>query len=93
MPAPRTPDRVLEDIEREREGLATAVEHLRGELGDATDVTAKLRSNLPVLAVGAAGAGFFLGGGVGASMRYLARRGREGRQKARVGRWSLRERG
>ncbi|HEX7084316.1 MAG TPA: hypothetical protein VF186_09410 [Gaiellaceae bacterium] len=93
MPAPRTPDRVREDIEKERESLATAVEHLRGELGDATDLTGKLRSKLPVLAVGAAAAGFFLGGGVGASMRYLARRGREGDEKAKVGRWSLRERG
>lgn len=89
MPAPRTPEQVRKDIEEERDGLATAVEHLRGELGEATAVTAKLKARLPLLAAGAAGAGFFLAGGVGASMRYVARRGREGHRQARVGRWSL----
>jgi hypothetical protein len=30
-----------------------------------------------------------LAGGVGATMRYFARRGREGHEKMRVGRWSI----
>jgi hypothetical protein len=73
--------RTIEDIRREiaveREELATSVEQLRAGLGEVTDVSAKLRGNLPVAAVGALGAGFVLAGGIGATMRYLARRGRE----------------
>jgi hypothetical protein len=85
----RTPEQVRLEIEAEREQLATAVENLRDELGEATDITGKLRSKLPVVAVGAASAGFVLAGGVGATMRYFARRGREGHEKARLGRFSL----
>jgi len=73
----RTPEAVRRDIEAEREDLALAVEQLRGGLGAATDVTAKVRSNLPAVAVSALGAGFFLAGGIGATMRLLARKGRE----------------
>jgi hypothetical protein len=42
-----------------------------------------------VLAAGALGAGFLFAGGIGATMRLLARRGREGREKARFGRFSF----
>jgi Protein of unknown function (DUF3618) len=73
----RTPDTVRREIEAERVQLATAVEQLREGLGEATNVSAKLRSNLPVVAAGALGAGFFLAGGIGATMRFLARKGRE----------------
>lgn len=73
----RTPERVRREIEAEREQLAHAVEDLREGLGEATDVTGKLRAKLPVVAASALGAGFFLAGGVGATMRFLARKGRE----------------
>lgn len=92
MPAQRTPEQVRTDIESEREHLAEAVDHLRDSLGEATDISGKLRSKLPVLAAGAASAGFVLAGGIGATMRYFARRGREGNEKARVGRFSLLDR-
>jgi hypothetical protein len=75
----RTPEAVLRDIESERARLAAAVEQLREGLGEATDVSGKLRAHLPVAAAGAFGAGFFLAGGIGATMRLLARRGRERR--------------
>jgi hypothetical protein len=88
----RTQDQVRKDIEAERERLAGAVEHLRGELGEAADVAGKLKSKLPLVAGGAASVGFVLAGGVGATMRYFARRSREGHEQARVGRWSLRNR-
>lgn len=88
----RRPVDVRKDIESEREHLAEAVEHLRDELGEATDIAGKLRSKLPVVAAGAASAGFVLAGGIGATMRYFARRGREGNEKARVGRFSLLDR-
>jgi hypothetical protein len=73
----RTPDQVRREIEAERSQLATAVEQLRDELGEATDVAGKLRAKLPVAAAGALSAGFVLAGGIGATMRYFARRGRE----------------
>ena len=73
----RTPETVRREIHAEREQLAQAVEELREGLGDATDVTGKLRAHIPVVAAGALGAGFFLAGGIGAPMRFLARKGRE----------------
>jgi uncharacterized protein DUF3618 len=85
----RTPEQIRREIEQEREQLATAVEQLRDELGDATDISGKLRAKLPVVAMGALSAGFVLAGGVGATMRYFARRGREGHEKVRVGRFSI----
>ena len=92
MPAPRTPEQVRSDLARERDELARAVDELRGEVGEATDIAGKLRAKLPVVAVGAAGAGFVFGGGIGATMRFLARRSREGVEKARIGRFALLDR-
>ena len=85
----RTPAQVRRDIEAERDQLADAVEHLRTEIGEATNVGAKVRDKLPLVAAGALGLGFFVAGGVGATMRLFARRGREGREKARFGRFTL----
>jgi hypothetical protein len=85
----RTPEVVRHELEAEREQLATAVDSLRAEVKDATDISSKLRANLPAVAVGAAGVGFFLAGGIGATMRLLARRSREGKEKARFGRFSF----
>jgi hypothetical protein len=89
MAAVRTPEQIRAELDAEREELAGAVEHLRVELGDATDIGGKLKSKLPAVAAGAASAGFVLGGGVGATLRYFARRGREQDEKLRVGRWSI----
>ena len=89
----RTPEEVRRDIEAEREQLATAVDQLREEVGEVTDVTRKRRGNLPVVAVGALGAGFVLAGGIGATARLVMRRGREGKTKARFGPFSLVDRG
>jgi hypothetical protein len=85
----RTPEQVRLDIQAERERLATAVEDLREGLGEATDVTGKLRAKLPIVALGGLAGGFVSAGGIGATMRLLARRGREGRSKAKLGRFSL----
>jgi hypothetical protein len=85
----RTTEDVRRDLEAEREQLATAADSLRDSLGEATDITAKMRAKLPVVAAGALGAGFFLAGGFGATMRLIFRRGREGEEKARVGRFRL----
>ena len=77
------------ELSAEREQLADAVHELRAELGEATNIGGKLRSNLPVAAAGAVGIGFVAAGGIGATMRLIMRRGREGREKAKVGRFSL----
>jgi hypothetical protein len=88
-----TNNRTTEDIRREiageRDQLADAVEDLRAGLGQATDVAGKLRARLPIVAVGALAAGFVVAGGIGATMRLLFRRGREGKEKARVGRFAF----
>jgi hypothetical protein len=85
----RTTQEVRRDIAAEREQLADAVEDLRAGIGEVTDVTGKLRARLPVVAAGALGAGFVLAGGIGATMRLLFRRGREGKEKARFGRFAF----
>jgi len=85
----RSAAEVRRDIETERERLAVAVDDLRAGLGEATDISAKLKGRLPVATAAALGAGFVLAGGVGATMRLLMRRGREGRTKARLGPFSL----
>jgi hypothetical protein len=73
----RTDEDVRREIEAERERLAAAVESLREEMGEATDIAGRLSSKLPLVAVAAAGAGFFLAGGIGATARLIFRRGRE----------------
>lgn len=85
----RTTEDVRRELESERERLAQAVDSLRAGVKDATDVRSKLAGNLPVVAAAALGAGFFLAGGVGATTRLLFRRGREGNEKARIGRFSF----
>jgi hypothetical protein len=81
----RSPQDIRRDIAAERAELADAVEDLRAGLGEAADVGGKVRAHLPVAAAGALGVGFVVAGGVGATMRLLFRRGREGNEKARVG--------
>jgi hypothetical protein len=88
----RSLEEVRRDIESEREQLAGAAETLRDEIGEATNIGAKLRSNLPAVAVGALGVGFLLAGGVGATARLIFRRGREGETKAKLGRFRIVER-
>ncbi len=72
-PERRTPEQIEWELAAEREGLTTAVEDLR----EATNVGNKLKAKLPIAAAGALGAGFFLAGGIGATVRLLFRRGRE----------------
>jgi hypothetical protein len=64
------------EVSAERGQLADAVEELRAELGEATNIGGKLRSNLPVAAAGAVGVGFVVAGGIRATMRLIMRRGR-----------------
>jgi hypothetical protein len=81
----RTAEQVRRDIEAERDRLASAADDLRAGM----DINAKLKGKLPVAAAAALGLGFVVSGGIGATMRLLMRRGREGRTKARFGPFSL----
>jgi hypothetical protein len=67
----QSPENVRRQIEFERERLAHAVDSLRD--------AAKVSINVPVVAAAAFGAGFFLAGGIGATVRLIFRRGREHR--------------
>jgi hypothetical protein len=78
---PRAAADVRREIEAERTKLAGAVESLRG--------AAKPRLDPAVLAAVALGAGFVLAGGIGATVRLIFRRGREGAKTARVGRYTI----
>jgi hypothetical protein len=73
-------------LEEERRQLADAVELARAAAGGLAAAPASmLREKLPLLAGGAFVASFVLGGGIGATMRLLARRGREGNEKLSIG--------
>jgi hypothetical protein len=80
-------------IESERNALATSVDSLRSEISEATNISAKLRAKLPTAAGGALAAGFVLAGGIGATVRLIFRKGREGETKAKAGRFRLVDRG
>jgi len=84
-PRPETTEGLRTQIAAEREQLAAAVEQMR----EAADPAKLLGPKLPLLAAGAFAAGFVLGGGVGATVRLVLRRRREGREEARVGRFAL----
>ena len=70
-----TERQIRRELEGERLELAAAVETLRGAVRDATNVGAKLRSRLPVVAAGAVGLGFVAAGGLRATARLLLRQG------------------
>lgn len=76
--AARSLEEIRREIESERSELADAVGALRSEVASATDLGARLGGRRRVLVPAGFAAGFVLAGGVGATMRYLARRSREG---------------
>jgi hypothetical protein len=88
-----TEQEIRDELREERERLAEAVDELRDEIGEATDVTAKLRAKLPLVAAGAFALAFVKTGGIGATARLLMRRSREGEEKAALGRFRLIDRG
>ena len=88
----RTAADVRADLARERDQLAGAVDELRSEIHEVTDVKGKLKRNLPVATGAALAAGFVLAGGIGATVRFAFRKGRESEEEARLGRWSIRRR-
>jgi hypothetical protein len=67
MPAPpRTPEEIRSSIEGHRQDLGTSVEKLRVEVVRLTDWRSQLRRYEPQALIGAAAAGFVIGGGIAA---------------------------
>jgi hypothetical protein len=89
----RTTTDIRQEIETERTALADSVNSLRSEISEATNISAKLSAKLPAAAGGALAAGFVLAGGIGATVRFIFRKGREGETKAKAGRFRLVDRG
>ncbi|MBA3374590.1 MAG: hypothetical protein H0U00_02045 [Actinobacteria bacterium] len=75
----RSAELVRSEITVEREQLAKAVDELRNRVGDATNVQRQVGSRISFLAPAAFATAFVVSGGIGATMRYFARRGRERR--------------
>ncbi|HZU39518.1 MAG TPA: DUF3618 domain-containing protein [Solirubrobacteraceae bacterium] len=64
--ASRTPEEIRASIEVNRQELGTSLEKLRNEVVQLTDWRAMVRSHQQQLMIGAAVAGFVLGGGLAA---------------------------
>ena len=76
MAETRTPEEIRRSIEANRAELGLAVERLRGEVAEVADWRKHLRNNQKQVMIGAAVAGFVLGGGVAAMTGLLTGRRR-----------------
>jgi hypothetical protein len=76
MAEKRTPEEIRRSIEANRAELGLAVERLRGEVAEVTDWRKQLRENQKQVLIGAAVAGFVLGGGIAAMTGLLTGRRR-----------------
>ena len=72
----RTPEEIRRSIEANRAELGLAVERLRTEVVEAADWRQHLRNNQKQVLIGAAVAGFVLGGGIAAMTGVLTGRRR-----------------
>ena len=73
MPA-RTPEEIRASIEVNRKELGTSIERLRGEVAVLTDWRGQLVKHQKQAVIGAAVAGFVLGGGIAAFGGLFRRR-------------------
>jgi hypothetical protein len=76
MGATRTPDEIRRSIEANRAELGLAVERVRTEVALATDWRRQLEAHRKEALIGAAVAGFVLGGGIAAVTGLLTGRRR-----------------
>ena len=70
----RTPEEIRRSIEANRAELAVSLQRLRGEVAEVTDWRKQLREHQQEVLVGAAVAGFVLGGGIAAIGGLLRRK-------------------
>ena len=73
--ASRTPEEIRRSIEENRAGLALSMERLRGEVAEVTDWRKQIARHQRSVLIGAAVAGFVIGGGF-AALGGLRRRRR-----------------
>ena len=71
MPEPRTPEEIRRSIEANRAELGLAVERLRAEVTEITDWRKQINKHRKQVLIGAAVAGFVLGGGIAAMTGLL----------------------
>ena len=76
MSGTRTPEEIRRSIEANRAELGLAVEKLRGEVAEVADWRKHLRNNQKQVMIGAAVAGFVLGGGIAAMTGLMTGRRR-----------------
>ena len=69
----RSPEQIRQDIEQHRRELGDAVNRLRGDVARATDWRAQIVRNQQKVLIGAAVAGFVIGGGIAAIPRIFKR--------------------
>ena len=74
--ATRNPEQIRASIEANRAELAHSLERLRGEVAEVSDWRKHLRNNQQQVMIGAAVAGFVLGGGIAAVTGMFTRRRR-----------------
>ncbi len=70
----RTPEEIRASIEANRRELGASLERLRGEVAEVTDWRRQVRRRQREIMIGAAVAGFVVGGGIG-GLLGLFRRG------------------
>ncbi len=70
----RTPEEIRASIEANRIGLGQSIERLRGEVSELTDWRGHIARHRTKVLIGAAVAGFVLGGGLAAIGGVLSRR-------------------
>jgi hypothetical protein len=70
----RSPEQIRASIEENREQLGVAVERLRLQVDRATDWRLQLREHQQQVVIGAAVAGFVLGGGIAGVVGLFRRR-------------------
>jgi dienelactone hydrolase len=71
---PRSPQQIRTEIEETRRELAFSVNDLRAKVGEITNWRKQLADNRQAALVGAAVAGFVIGGGVAATVSLIRRR-------------------
>ena len=72
--AARSPEEIRQSIEANRAELGMAVERLRQEVAVVTDWRGQLRQHQKQVLIGAAVAGFVIGGGVAATVSIVSGR-------------------
>jgi hypothetical protein len=74
MPPSRSPQQIRSEIEETRRELAFSVNDLRSKVSEITNWRKQLADNRQAALVGAAVAGFVIGGGVAATVSLIRRR-------------------